>query len=457
MKRITNKLNILHHFRLTAGIAGLCLLLLSCRKQLDIKPSLNLQVPVTQADFQAVMNNNNVFTQTWPYAGTDGADDGFITDATWASVSVTGRNAYTWNREVFNDLPRNDWSYPYTAVFYCNLVLEGTEKYGDGSAQWRDIRGQAAFFRGYAWYWLAQEFCKPYDPATAATDAGLVLRASSDLNAKSVRSTVEQTYRQMIADLSLAAVSLPVSVAVKTRPGKVAAFAMLARVYLLTGNYAKVYAYADSCLKINGTLLDYNKVVVATVPFKRFNDEVIFHTTMISAPVLLSPRYLVDTTLYASYAAGDLRKTLYFKKAATKPYYNFNGSYDGTTNLFNGLATDELYLLRAEAAVRMGKADAALADLNLLRKNRYLPASYVPLASANAAEVLGWVLAERRKELLLRGQRWTDLRRLNQEEAYRKTVVKLINGQRYELPPGDARYVWPIPQAVIAETGIVQN
>jgi len=462
MKKKTMNINSKLHPGLRHGIrlvlAGLVLLTFSCKKQLEVKPSLSLQVPVTLADFQAIMDNNNVLTQTWPYAGTDGADDGFITDATWASVSVTNRNAYTWEREVFNDLPRNDWSYPYTVVFYANIALEGTAKYGDGSAAWLNVQGQAAFFRGYAYYALAQEFCKAYDAQTAGTDAGLVLRASSDLNAKSVRSTVAQTYQQMVSAFTRAAAALPVDVAAKTRPGKAAAFAMLARTYLVMADYLKAYAYADSCLKLNGKLIDYNQLTAgSTVAFKRFNDEVIFHTVMSPAPVLLSPRYLIDTVLYTSYGANDLRKALFFKKAATKPYYNFNGSYDGTTALFNGPAVDELYLIRAEAAARTGKMETALADLNLLRKNRYSTATYVPLVSVNGSEVLAWVLQERRKELVLRGQRWTDLRRLNKDNVFKKTVVKIVNGQRYELQPGDTRYVFPIPQAVITETGIAQN
>ena len=437
---------------------GLALLMISCKKQLDVKPTLNLQVPVTLADFQALMDNNNVFTQVWPYAGTDGADDGFITDATWAAVSVTNRNAYTWDREVFNDLPRNDWSLPYTAVFYANMVLEGAAKYGDNSPAWRNVQGQAAFFRAYAYYALAQEFCKVYDPATAAADAGLVLRSSSDLNVPSVRSTVELTYRQILADLTLAAAALPMNVVAKTRPGKAAAFAMLARTYLLTGDYTRAAADADSCLALNGKLMDYNKLATSgAVPFQRFNNEVILHTVLSSAPVLLSPRYLIDTVQYANYSADDLRRGLFFKKATGGRYYNFNGSYDGTTALFNGPATDEIFLLRAEAEVRTGSVEAALGDLNTLRQNRYRTATYKPLTSVDASEVLGWVLSERRKELLLRGQRWTDLRRLNKEPAYRETVVKVINGQRLELPPGDARYVWPIPRTVISETGIAQN
>lgn len=441
-----------------AGLFSLWFLFCACKKQLDVKPSLSLQVPVTLADFQAVMDNNNVLTQVWPFAGTDGADDGFITDATWSSVTITGRNAYIWDKNVFNDAVRNDWSLPYSVIFYANLVLEGTAKNGDGGAAWKNVKGQAAFFRGYAYYQLAQEFCKPYDKATAATDPGLVIRASSDLNAKSARSTVAQTYAQLTADLLEAAAELPVEVAVKTRPGKAAAFAMLARTFLVTGDYVKAAAYADSSLALSGKLMDYNTLTAgAAVSFKRFNDEVIFHTTLFSSPVLTAPRYLIDTALYAGYGADDLRKSLFFKKVAGRPYYNFNGSYDGTISLFNGPATDELYLVRAEALVRNGKVSPALDDLNLLRKNRYAAAGFVPLISAEPAEVLGWILSERRKELVLRGLRWTDLRRLNKEEAYKKTVLRLINGKRYELSPRDSRYTWPIPQAVIAATGIPQN
>jgi hypothetical protein len=431
---------------------------MACKKQLDVKPNSAIQVPVTATDFQALLDYPTVFTVAWPFAGTAGADEGFVTDATWSAAALTARNAYIWDRDVFNDLPRNDWSYAYTAVFYANVVLEGVGKYGGAAAEWRNIRGQAAFFRGYAYWQLAQEFCKAYDAGSAGNDPGLVLRASSDPNAKSVRSTVARTYQQIITDLSAAARLLPVEVPVKTRPGRAAAYAGLARAFLSMRLYDRAGLYADSGLRLNAVLLDYNTVRPgAGAAFQRFNGEVLLHTTLLSAPMLQPVRYLADTALYASYEPGDLRRALFFKAVPGSAYLNFNGSYDGTGTLFNGPATDELYLVRAEAAARAGRLAAALEDLNTLRKHRFLVSAYRPLSSGDAAEVLGWVLTERRKELLLRGLRWSDLRRLNVEPAYAKTLIKVINGKRYALPPGDARYVWPIPQAVIADTGIPQN
>ena len=444
-------------YSLLAG--ALLTLTIGCKKQLAEKPASNLQVPVSAADFQATLDYTTVFSVAWPFAGTAGADDGFVTDATWSSATLTPRNAYIWDRNVFNDFTSNDWSYAYTAIFYANVALDGVIKYGNDSPAWQNIKGQAAFFRGYAYWQLAQEFCKAYDSGSSGTDPGLVLRASADPNIKSVRSTVEQTYRQIISDLTVAVRSLPVSVVTKTRPGKAAAYAALSRTYMSMRQYDRAGLYADSSLQLNAVLMDYNKIAPpgTGLSFKRFNDEVLLHTITLSTPILIPVKYLVDTALCASFDQTDLRKSLFFKAIKGSPYMNFNGSYDGTGNLFNGPATDEMYLVRAEANARAAKLESALADLNTLRKNRYLATSYQPLVSTDQAQVQSWVLTERRKELMLRGLRWMDLRRLNKEPAYAKTLVKLINGQRYELPPNDPRYVWPIPQQVIADTGIPQN
>ncbi|WCT14427.1 RagB/SusD family nutrient uptake outer membrane protein [Mucilaginibacter jinjuensis] len=430
----------------------------SCKKQLDVKSSSALEVPVTIADFQSLMDNNNVMTQIWPFAGIAAADEGFVSTANWQSSTLTPRNAYIWDRNVFNENPRNDWSLAYTVIFYTNVVLEGVQQYGQHTAEWNNIQGQASFFRGYAYYQLAQQFCKPYNAQSADTDPGLVLRNSSDLNVKPVRSTVAQTYARMIADLSAAVPLLPTTAVVKTRPCKSAAYAVLARIYLSMRDYPNAGLYADSSLKLNSQLLDYNTVKVGTSPsFTRFNAEVLLHTLSSPVGLELSPKFAVDTTLYRLYEAGDLRKVLFFQVQAGTTYYTFKGSYDGTVNLFNGPATDEMYLIRAESSARSGKLDAAMADLNTLRQNRFTKAAYLPLAATDAVQALSLVLTERRKELLLRGLRWSDLRRLNQEAALAITLKKVVNGQTYTLPPNDPRYTLPLPLAVISDTGMAQN
>jgi hypothetical protein len=66
-------------------------------------------------------------------------------------------------------------------------------------------------------------------------------------------------------------------------------------------------------------------------------------------------------------------------------------------------------------------------------------------------------LLERRKELCFRGLRWQDLRRLNKEPEYAKTLTRKIDGITYTLPPNDPKYVFPIPPNVIALSGMQQN
>lgn len=442
---------------------GLCSMLLitvclSCRRELDVKPASSLQVPSSAADFQALLDNTSSISQVWPYSGIAASDDGFVTDGTWQQATVTERNAYLWQRNVFNDQARNDWSLPYNVILLANIANEGAEKYGTASALWNNIRGQALFLRGFALWQLAQVFCKSYDAQSVGSDLGLVLRTSSDLNIKSVRSRLQQTYDRMIADLAASVPLLPVTALTKTRPCRAAAYAMLARTYLSMRRYPEAGLYADSSLQLNNSLLDYNMFSAGNGSvFPRFNAEVLFHSTSFGTSFLLPPKFLVDTTLYKAYDDNDLRKTLLFSEVSGSSWHTFNGSYDGTIIPFNGPATDEMYLVRAEAAARAGRVSDALKDLNTLRQNRFKTGAFEPLSGLDPAGTLNVVLLERRKELLLRGLRWTDLRRLNREPALAVTLKKVILGTVYTLPPSDARYVFPIPQQVINDTGMQQN
>ena len=76
--------------------------------------------------------------------------------------------------------------------------------------------------------------------------------------------------------------------------------------------------------------------------------------------------------------------------------------------------------------------------------------------TADAALTL--ILDERRKELAFRsGLRWSDLKRLNQDSRYAKTLSRKIGGQSYTLAPGDKRYAFLIPVSVVQMDGVAQN
>src|SRR5690606_30279770 len=110
---------------------------------------------------------------------------------------------------------------------------------------------------------------------------------------------------------------------------------------------------------------------------------------------------------------------------------------------------------------RQGEVDLAMKDLNALLRTRWRKvngvSTYVDQSAADASAALKLILTERRKELLLRGLCWTDLRRLNLEEPFKKTLSRTIDGKTYKLEPGSFRYTFPIPDEILSKSGMKQN
>jgi hypothetical protein len=79
------------------------------------------------------------------------------------------------------------------------------------------------------------------------------------------------------------------------------------------------------------------------------------------------------------------------------------------------------------------------------------------MVAIDAEDALRKVLLERRKELVFRAIRWTDLRRLNKDPRFATTLRRVVLGQEYLLPPNDNRYVYPIPTNEIEASGVPQN
>jgi len=118
--------------------------------------------------------------------------------------------------------------------------------------------------------------------------------------------------------------------------------------------YPEAGLYADSCLQLNNTLLNYNSLSAsATNPVKRYNTEMVFHCIGNSTGTFFTvARYRADSNLYLSYNSNDLRRTIFFKIVKAPNIVSFYGSYDGTNSPFDGIATDEMYLVKAECQAR---------------------------------------------------------------------------------------------------------
>jgi hypothetical protein len=66
------------------------------------------------------------------------------------------------------------------------------------------------------------------------------------------------------------------------------------------------------------------------------------------------------------------------------------------------------------------------------------------------------ILIERRKSLIWRSLRWTDLRRLN-KEGKNIELKRKLGDLEFTLAPNSPLYVLPIPDDEIALSGITQN
>ncbi|WP_146203126.1 RagB/SusD family nutrient uptake outer membrane protein [Mucilaginibacter oryzae] len=237
--------------------------------------------------------------------------------------------------------------------------------------------------------------------------------------------------------------------------------ALLARISLAMGGYPAALDYANACLAQYATLSDYNTLNKPTTTgiHNTYLSEDIFHANMVGHVVYSVRRdSYIGPDLYNSYDANDLRKTKFFAILdGLSQYPRFVGSYDYKGLKYDGLAVDEVYLVKAECLARAGDAEGAMAALNALLVTRWKTGTFIPYTAANAGDALLQVLKERQKELLLRGLRWTDLRRLNLDSRLAVTLRRTVGGADYHLPPNDPKYAFPIPDIEVQLGGLTQN
>lgn len=447
-------------------LLGISLLLISCQKEfLEKKPATNLNVPTSLSDMRLLLDNTSALNRS-PVIGEASADDYYMTFGAWQNqYSPKDANIYVWAKEIWSgktNIP--DWNKPYNQVLYANVVLEQLSKvnrHSSNAIEYDNVKGNALFLRAWSFFDLAQVFALPYDHTTYNSDMGIPLRLSADINIPSTRSSLKQTYDQILKD-ALAArelISTRTSTENGNRPSKVACYAFLSRIYLTMREYDKSGLYADSALQITSTLMDYNTLdTTSMTPFKYNNIEVLYQNYLVDInPIILvnnSVNYSIDSLLYNSYESNDLRKTLYFAK--NQGFTNKKNTYSGSTVNSNGIATDELVLTMAECLIRQGKIVEGIDQLNKLLVTRYRIGTYINYQTASQEQALDKVLLERRKELVMRGLRWNDIRRLNKEG---KNIIlkRILNGQTYILSPSDIRYALPIPPDVISLSGMQQN
>ncbi|SDD79175.1 RagB/SusD family nutrient uptake outer membrane protein [Niabella drilacis] len=458
----TNKLN-----RRIILLLFCCMIsFVSCRKFLDKKITNGITTPTQLSDLQALLDEALGLNESiTPVYGEASSDDYFLNPdyKTVLDKNPLLKNVYI--RRPYEYSFQNDWSKAYLEIYnanYCLDMIKAIPASTDNRNQWDNVYGSALFMRAYYFLLLTWEYAKAFDREASSRDLGIVLRLTSDFNVPSQRSSVKQCYDQIVNDVMESVGHLPDFPVHVYRPSKWAAYGLLARTYLSMRQYDSAYKYADECLKLRSDLMDFNgdkdvKPLGGKYPFSKFNKETIYYTGRsgwVVAALSAANYMFIDSGLVKSYEENDLRKTAFF--SLVKGNYTFTGSYSQNATNFTGIATDEIFLIRAECAARLNNIKEALFDLNTLLASRYKSGSFLPLEILTKEGLIDRILLERRKELISRNLRWMDLKRLNKENKS-IVLVRVYEGNTYTLQPNANYYALPLPTDIIKLAQIQQN
>lgn len=439
-------------------------MLTGCNDFLDIKPK-GEKIPKTVTDYETLLNYESVqkVSDTYPTYLTD---DVYLPDVAQGtatpglnSVEQSILNLYLFKKDVFGEAQDDGfWFASYNRIYYYNTVIDNImNAEGPSEQQKHSIQAEALISRALEYLYLVNGYAKHYDVRTAETDPGVPLILDEDISKKDlVRASVKDVYAQIQSDLQAALPNLPVQPKGNAfRASKAAGYGILAKMYLYMGNYTEALKAANEVLAINNSLLDLKKYAVVkvqssigrtNVPQDIDNPENIY---IKFAPYVygLSSKVFGSDELISLFSEDDMRLQIYF----TKNFRNIpTDKYVWAPYLRANLAVSspEIYLIAAECEAREGSVERAMTLINKLRDNRIKNNTDVVATDRNDA--LQKVLEERRRELAMSGMvRYIDLKRLNQESQFAKTVTHVTGEGTFSLEPNSPLYVLPIPAKVM--------
>lgn len=445
-------------------ILAICSAITGCQKEfLEVKRDVTQEVPTSLDDFDLLLDNLTVFNHGSGHVMSSIAGEEF--QLSQLAFDQLGRpdeqRLYLWMDENYVGSECMDWNYPYQRILYSNIILEGLAKLNpdvENNYKLDRIKGEALFHRAYAEFMVSQQFAAAFGDMEN-NQFGIPLIHNVDPTLISKRSTVEETYSAIEKNLLEASLLLPEESDSRFSPSKTASLALLSRFYLVKGNYAKALEFAEKALMVKGKLIDYSELN-EDQDFSfgingNNNPEIIFYDCTHAALALYRERYRVNEELISMYGNGDLRKNILFRQEPDGGY-SYKGSYTGNPILFTGLATDELYFIAAESAVRLGDVEACLGYMNGFLKTRFMPEMYQVATDLGQSEALDFVLKERRKSLPNRGLRWGDIRRLTYLDNQTFSLRREMKGEVHELKGRDKRLILLAPNNVVERSDVIQ-
>jgi len=377
---------------------------------------------------------------------------------------------YDWRYDE-DDSSEAFWLSAYKVVQRANFILENTSKLSEPIKS--AVEGEALAARGIAHFDLAKFYAD--SPANTNGGAlGIPYVTSTDAALKPSRNTLDDTYTNIMNDLTSAATLMDGLVQDVGRIDVNVVNAYMTRVNLFMGNDAGVISAANGVSGSVASMAEFpnvwkdasNEGVLFKIVVTEPDDVTLGVAWLQESPMGIRSEYNVDKALYDLYQDNDVRKAAYFETSAFDgTNYNhiikYRGRLVGNANEVDAkvLRYEEVLLSKAEAQYNTGDAGGALASLDELRSQRYMGFT----SPGESGQALADAIAlERRLELAFEGVRFFDLKRKGLA-INRSTFGDQADGTGFPaefvtLPANDHRFNMAIGQGEMnANTNMVQN
>lgn len=406
------------------------------------------------------------------------------------SIKTLNGIAATWD-ETSDRAALTQSDYKYTGLYniigkIANPVLLNADHASGDRALANRYKAEALVLRAWCHYLLVNIYAKAYDPATAATDPGIMYTIDSEdiTTTPNEKRTIAKVYELILADLD-AALELK-SLAVnpdKMRVGLPFAHAVKAKVLMSMRDYDGAFAAAGDALKLKNTIDDYNDKVVTNTDYAAFGknfqeftrqyltcEEELFETPYFFLYMPFSPEFWEDIEEHHVFRSYLITDDMIFGI----PMYGGQMNGVHVPFLMNmkmyysplGLTTVDMYLVQAECLIREGKTDEAMDLLNIIREKRVVTGTWQEVSASTPDEAFEWLRKISRTENFFTPKNFINLKRWNTEGAYAETLHKTYRysagiAERevsYQLRPDSPLWIYPFPQnATNLNPNLTQN
>lgn len=358
------------------------------------------------------------------------------------------------NREPTYTRTKFSWEFPYYIINQLNLFIDGVKNSSSLSeTEKNEFLGQGYTMRGFYYFQLAMEFQHTYDFDSSLPAPPIYEKPA--LEGKKM-STLGELYDFILLDLNKAVQTTPENRINKSYINRNVAYAILARVQQVVGNWeeaAKAAAIAKQGFDLNSSEYglgfdDMNASEWIWAMPQRADQTNYFFIAPHAFTDNVNEGYGLafwNKDFVSLFSSSDVRNTFddlynvgdgdqYFARVSSKFTFNFSSDIPI-------IRSPEMILIEMEAKARLGNESEASSLLLTLQQNRDPNAQ----ASRNTGNALiEEILVERRKELYGEmGVEWYDAKRL------RRGITRTGNhrvGSSANLLPDDKKFFLKIPQ-----------